>query len=71
MLQIALMTILFAAGAILITVGATSLLAHVFNGYYRVSTGIVALLIGIAFITLSLALANYGLRIFEAIRFLR
>jgi uncharacterized membrane protein len=63
---IALWTVLFAVGAMFITVGTTSLLAHVFNGYYKASTGIATLLIGIALITLSLAMANHNFRFFLA-----
>lgn len=55
---IAFEMILFAVGVILITIGATSLLAHTFNGYYKVGTGIVTLLIGIALVAVAWMLTD-------------
>lgn len=61
LIVIATQIILFAIGVILITVGATLLLAHAFNGYYKLSTGIATFLIGIVFIALALMLSNSNL----------
>lgn len=61
LIVIATQIILFAIGVILITVGATLLLAHTFNGYYKLSTGIATFLIGIVFIALALMLSNSSL----------